>query len=129
VIANSGHFNVEIDLDALKGAAKGPDHVRELVEGWTLDGKKVYVLADGRLVNLAAAEGHPASVMDMSSANQAMAADLVVKEFNPLGKKSHRTRRERNQDTARLKLAGMGVAIDALTAEQKKYLSSWDMGT
>lgn len=129
VIANSGHFNVEIDLDALKGAAKGPDHVRDLVEGWTLGGKKIYVLADGRLVNLAAAEGHPASVMDMSFANQALAAEYVVKEFKHLGKDVHRIPRELDQGIARLKLAGMGVTIDTLTAEQQKYLASWDMGT
>jgi adenosylhomocysteinase len=129
VIANSGHFNVEIDLDALKGAAKGPDHVRDLVEGWTLGGKKIFVLADGRLVNLAAAEGHPASVMDMSFANQALAAEYVVKEFKVLGKDVHRIPRELDQDIARLKLAGMGVQIDTLTAEQQKYLASWDMGT
>ncbi len=129
VIANSGHFNVEIDLDALKGAAKGPDHVRDLVEGWTLGGKKIFVLADGRLVNLAAAEGHPASVMDMSFANQALAAEYVVKEFKQLGKDVHRIPRDLDQDIARLKLAGMGVRIDTLTAEQQKYLASWDMGT
>src|SRR3989449_2264966 len=80
IIANSGHFNVEIDLDALRGAAQGPTRVRELVEEWRLDGKRLYVLADGRLVNLAAAEGHPASVMDMSFANQALAAEDVVKQ-------------------------------------------------
>jgi adenosylhomocysteinase len=129
VIANSGHFNVELDLDALKGAAKGPEAVRDLVEGWTLDGKKIFVLADGRLVNLAAAEGHPASVMDMSFANQALAAEYVAKEFKRLGKAVHRIPYELDQDIARLKLAGMGVTIDALTAEQKKYLASWDMGT
>ncbi|HWZ26948.1 MAG TPA: adenosylhomocysteinase, partial [Gemmatimonadales bacterium] len=129
VIANSGHFNVEIDLDGLKAAARGPQAVRELVDEWTLDGKRLYVLADGRLVNLAAAEGHPASVMDMSFANQALAAEFVVKESKHLGKDVHRIPRDLDQEIARLKLAGMGVAIDTLTAEQRKYLSSWDMGT
>jgi len=129
VIANSGHFNVEIDLDALKGAARGPVEVRDLVEEWTLDGKRLYVLADGRLVNLAAAEGHPASVMDMSFANQALAAEYVVREAARLGRDVHRIPRALDQEIARLKLAGMGVAIDALTAEQQKYLSSWDLGT
>jgi len=129
VIANSGHFNVEIDLDALKAAAQGPVEVRNLVEEWTLDGKRVFVLADGRLVNLAAAEGHPASVMDMSFANQALAAEYVVREFKQLGRDVHRIPHALDQEIARLKLAGMGVAIDTLTAEQKKYLSSWDLGT
>jgi adenosylhomocysteinase len=129
VIANSGHFNVEIDLDALKGAARGPQPVRELVEEWTLDGKRLYVLADGRLVNLAAAEGHPASVMDMSFANQALAAEFVVKEHQRLTKDVHRIPHDLDQEIARLKLAGMGITIDTLTAEQRKYLSSWDMGT
>src|SRR4029077_1571816 len=129
VIANSGHFNVEIDLDGLKAAARGPVAVRELVDEWTLDGKRLYVLADGRLVNLAAAEGPPASVMDMSFANQALAAEFVVKESTHLGKDVHRIPRDLDQEIARLKLAGMGVAIDTLTAEQRKYLSSWDMGT
>ena len=129
VIANSGHFNVEIDLDGLKAAARGPQAVRELVDEWILDGKRLYVLADGRLVNLAAAEGHPASVMDMSFANQALAAEFVVKESKHLSKDVHRIPRDLDQEIARLKLAGMGVAIDTLTAEQRKYLSSWDMGT
>jgi len=129
VIANSGHFNVEIDLDALKGAARGPVEVRHLVDEWTLDGKRVYVLADGRLVNLAAAEGHPASVMDMSFANQALAAEHVVRESAHLGRDVHRIPAAIDREIARLKLAGMGVAIDALTPEQRKYLSSWDVGT
>jgi len=129
IIANSGHFNVEIDLDALRGAAQGPTRVRELVEEWRLDGKRLYVLADGRLVNLAAAEGHPASVMDMSFANQALAAEYVVKQGARLGRDVHRIPRELDREIARLKLQAMGVGIDTLTPEQRKYLASWDLGT
>jgi adenosylhomocysteinase len=129
IIANSGHFNVEIDLDALRGAAQGPARVREFVEEWRLDGKRLYVLADGRLVNLAAAEGHPASVMDMSFANQALAAEYVVQHAARLGRDVHRIPRELDREIARLKLQAMGVAIDALTPEQRKYLASWDLGT
>jgi len=129
IIANSGHFNVEIDLDALRGAAQGPTRVRELVEEWKLDGKRVYVLADGRLVNLAAAEGHPASVMDMSFANQALAAEYVVKQGARLGRDVHRIPRDLDREIARLKLQAMGVGIDTLTPEQRKYLASWDLGT
>jgi adenosylhomocysteinase len=129
IIANSGHFNVEIDLDALRGAAQGPTRVREFVDEWRLDGKRLYVLADGRLVNLAAAEGHPASVMDMSFANQALAAEYVVKHAARLGRDVHRIPRELDGEIARLKLQAMGVAIDALTPEQRKYLASWDLGT
>ena len=129
IIANAGHFNVEIDLDALRGAAQGPTRVRELVEEWKLDGKRVYVLADGRLVNLAAAEGHPASVMDMSFANQALAAEYVVKQGARLGRDVHRIPRDLDREIARLKLQAMGVGIDTLTPEQRKYLASWDLGT
>ena len=129
VIANSGHFNVEIDLDGLKRAAPAPAALREFVEEFRLGDKRLYVLADGRLVNLAAAEGHPASVMDMSFANQALAAEFVIRHARTLSKDVHRIPRELDQDIARLKLQAMGVAIDTLTAEQQKYLASWDMGT
>ena len=129
IVANSGHFNVEIDLDALKRAAQGPTPMRDFVEEWRLDGKRVFVLADGRLINLAAAEGHPASVMDMSFANQALAAEHVVRCAKELSKDVHRIPRELDADIARLKLAAMGVTIDALTPEQQKYLASWEMGT
>jgi adenosylhomocysteinase len=129
VIANSGHFNVEIDLDALKQVAQGPTPLRDFVEEWRLDGKRLFVLADGRLVNLAAAEGHPASVMDMSFANQALAAEFVVREAKTLGREVHRIPRELDAEIARLKLQAMGVAIDTLTPEQRKYLASWDLGT
>jgi adenosylhomocysteinase len=129
MLANSGHFNVELDLDALAQAAEGPVHVRDFVDEWRLDGKRLYVLAEGRLINLAAAEGHPASVMDMSFANQALAAEYVVREAGRLGADVHRIPREIDAEIARLKLAGMGVTIDELTPEQHKYLASWELGT
>src|SRR5690348_4383182 len=103
---------------------------REFVEEFTLaDGRRLYLIADGRLINLAAAEGHPASVMDMSFANQALAAEYVVEHARELGNDVHRVPVALDQEIARLKLAGMGVAIDTLTAEQTKYLASWDLGT
>jgi adenosylhomocysteinase len=129
VLANSGHFNVEIDLEGLKKVAKGPVAVRDFVEEWQLDGKRIFVLADGRLINLAAAEGHPASVMDMSFANQALAAEHVVQHGKTLSKDVHRIPGELDREIARLKLQAMGVAIDTLTPAQKKYLASWDLGT
>ncbi len=129
MLANSGHFNVEIDLDGLKKVAQGPVAVRDFVEEWQLDGKKIFVLADGRLINLAAAEGHPASVMDMSFANQALAAEHVVRHAKSLAKDVHRIPAELDKEIARLKLQAMGVAIDTLTPAQKKYLASWDLGT
>src|SRR2546428_301703 len=129
VIANSGHFNVEIDLDALKQAAQGPTPVRDFVEEWRLEGKPLFVLADGRLVNLAAAEGHPAIVMDMSFANQALAAEFVVQHATTLTRDVHRLPRELDAEIARLTLQAMGASIDTLTPEQQKYLASWDLGT
>jgi adenosylhomocysteinase len=129
MLANSGHFNVEIDLDGLKKVAKGPVAVREFVEEFQLDGKRIFVLADGRLINLAAAEGHPASVMDMSFANQALAAEYVLQNAKTLGKQVYRIPADLDKEIARLKLQSMGVGIDGLTPTQQKYLSSWDMGT
>jgi adenosylhomocysteinase len=129
VLANSGHFNVEIDLEGLRRAAAGPTRVREFVDEWRLDGKRIFVLADGRLINLAAAEGHPASVMDMSFANQALAAEFVVRHATTLGKEVHRIPRELDAEIARLKLQAMGASVDTLTPEQQKYLASWEMGT
>src|SRR6266487_90717 len=129
VVANSGHFNVEIDLEGLKQVAQGPTRVREFVDEWRLDGKRIFVLADGRLINLAAAEGHPASVMDMSFANQALAAEFVVQQAKSLTKDVHRIPRELDAEIARLKLQAMGVTIDTLTPEQQKYLTSWEQGT
>ncbi|MGH7406393.1 MAG: adenosylhomocysteinase [Candidatus Methylomirabilales bacterium] len=130
VLANAGHFNVEIDLEALERMAKKRRAVREYVEEFTLkDGRRLYVLGEGRLINLAAAEGHPASVMDMSFANQALAAEFAVRNAGKLEKKVYRVPRAIDEEIARLKLTAMGVKIDRLTPEQKKYLASWQMGT
>ena len=129
VIANSGHFNVEIDLEGLAREAQGPTSVRDNVDEWRLGGKRIFVLAEGRLVNLAAAEGHPASVMDMSFANQALAAEYVAQHAAELTKDVHRIPPAIDQEIARLKLAAMGIAIDTLTPEQQRYLASWDQGT
>jgi adenosylhomocysteinase len=129
IIANSGHFNVELALDALAKVAEGPKRVRDFVDEWLLDGKRLYVLGEGRLINLAAAEGHPASVMDMSFANQALAAEHLVRHAGTFSKAVHRVPEEIDQDIARLKLAALGVQIDQLTDEQEHYLSSWDEGT
>jgi len=129
IIANSGHFNVELDLDSLAKVAKGPRTVRPFVEEWILDGKRLFVLGEGRLINLAAAEGHPASVMDLSFANQALAAEHLVREGGSLSKAVHRLPEEIDRRVAQLKLAAMGIAIDSLTAEQRKYLASWEAGT
>jgi adenosylhomocysteinase len=129
VLANSGHFNVELDLESLKRHARGPVAVREFVEEWQLDGKRIYVLGDGRLINLAAAEGHPASVMDMSFANQALAAEFVVQRHATLDRDVYRIPAELDREIARLKLQAMGAQIDALTPAQQNYLASWDMGT
>jgi len=129
VVANSGHFNVEIDLEGLKQAAEGPREARAFVEEWTLGGKRIFVLAEGRLINLAAAEGHPASVMDMSFANQALGAEYLLQHGQELGKDVHRVPVAIDKEIARLKLAAMGVSIDELTPEQRRYLASWDLGT
>jgi adenosylhomocysteinase len=129
IIANSGHFNVELDLEDLAAAAEGPRAARQFVDEWLLDGKRLYVLGEGRLINLAAAEGHPASVMDMSFANQALAAELLVTGGSMLSKAVHRVPVEIDARVAELKLAALGVRIDSLTPAQRKYLASWDAGT
>jgi adenosylhomocysteinase len=130
ILANAGHFNVEIDLEALERLAKKRRAVRDFVEEFTLkDGRRLYVLGEGRLINLAAAEGHPASVMDMSFANQALAAEFAVRNAGKLDKKVYPVPQAIDEEIARLKLRAMGVKIDRLTPEQKKYLSSWEMGT
>jgi len=130
ILTNTGHFNVEIDIPALRGLAGETRHAREFVEEFTLaDGRRLYLVADGRLVNLAAAEGHPALVMDMSFANQALAAEYAVQNAGTLEKKVYGVPDEIDREIARLKLATMGVDIDTLTAEQEKYLASWDEGT
>ena len=130
VICNSGHFNVEIDIPALEGASRERRRVREFIEEFTLsDGRRIHLLADGRLVNLSAAEGHPASVMDMSFANQALAAEFMVANHGTLARKVHAVPEEIDREIARLKLASMGVTIDSPTAEQIRYMSSWEEGT
>jgi adenosylhomocysteinase len=130
ILANTGHFNVEIDIPALRSLATETREARAFVEEFTLaDGRKVYLLAEGRLVNLAAAEGHPAQVMDMSFANQAFAAEFVIANAASLERRVYDVPKEIDDEIARLKLATMGVAIDELTAEQTSYLASWDEGT
>jgi adenosylhomocysteinase len=129
IVCNSGHFNVELDLDGLARIASSRRYVREMVEEFVVKGKRVMVLAEGRLINLAAAEGHPASVMDMSFANQALAAEVLAKEAGKMSKAVHRLPPAVDQEIARLKLQSMGIAIDTLTPEQVEYLASWDAGT
>jgi len=130
IVSNSGHFNVELDLVGLAKMSTSRRYVREFVEEFTMkNGKRVYVLGEGRLINLAAAEGHPSSVMDMSFANQALSAEYMAKNHAKLETKVYPVPKDIDKEIARLKLASMGVEIDTLTAEQAKYLSSWEMGT
>ena len=130
ILCNSGHFNVEIDLEAMGRLASSRRQTREFVEEFAFrDGRKVYVLGEGRLINLAAAEGHPASVMDMSFANQALASEYMVKNAHKLEKRVYSVPDDIDREIARLKLKAIGVKIDKLTPEQKKYLASWEMGT
>jgi adenosylhomocysteinase len=130
VVCNSGHFNVEIDIPALEALSVSHGLARDEVEEYRLqDGRRIYVLSEGRLINLAAAEGHPASVMDMSFANQALGAEYAVKNKGKLEIRVHRVPKAIDAEIARLKLETMGVKIDSLTDEQKKYLASWEMGT
>ena len=130
IICNSGHFNVELDIDGLKKISKSVRTTRDFVEEYTLKGgKRIIILGEGRLINLAAAEGHPASVMDMSFANQALAAEMLVKKGKGMEKKVYALPVELDNKIAQLKLQAMGTKLDALTAEQKKYLASWEMGT
>jgi adenosylhomocysteinase len=131
IVANSGHFNVEINIPGLQGLSRGdPKLVRPFVEQYeTKDGRKINILGEGRLVNLASAEGHPASVMDMSFANQALAAEFMVKNAKTLEKRVYSVPAEVDAEIARIKLSAMGVRIDELTPEQVKYLNSWEEGT
>ena len=130
ILANSGHFDAEINLDALEAMTEARRELRPFVEEWTLsDGRKLVVLAEGRLVNLGAAEGHPASVMDMSFANQALCLEYLAGQHASLGAEVYDVPREIDEEVARLKLAAMGVAIDELTEEQERYLRSWELGT
>jgi adenosylhomocysteinase len=131
IVANSGHFNVEINIPALQKLASGdPKLVRPFVDQYEMkDGRKINILGEGRLINLASAEGHPASVMDMSFANQALAAEFIVKNAEKLEKRVYSVPAEVDAEIARMKLSAMGVKIDTLTAEQVKYLNSWEEGT
>ena len=130
ILANSGHFNVEINIPALESLAKRNRMLRPFVQEYTLkDGRRLFLLADGRLINLAAAEGHPASVMDMSFANQALCAEYMFNLKKALAPGVHPVPRTIDQEVGRLKLRSMGIRIDKLTREQRQYLSSWEMGT
>jgi len=130
IIANSGHFNVEIDIPELKKLSKKKRKIREYVDEYVLkSGKRIFLLGEGRLINLAAAEGHPAAVMDMSFANQALCAGYIKKEGKKLKPRVYPVPDRIDKEVARLKLSSMGVKIDALTKEQKRYLTSWEMGT
>jgi len=130
ILANSGHFNVEIDIPALESMSTGRRRVREFVDEYTLaDGRRIFILGEGRLINLACAEGHPASVMDMSFANQALSVEHLSRNHKQLQKQVYPVPAEIDREVARLKLKAMNTEIDTLTAEQKSYLSSWSEGT
>ena len=130
IVANSGHFNVELDLDGLAKMSKKRRAMRDFVEEFTISPQqRIYVLGEGRLINLAAAEGHPSSVMDMSFANQALCAEYMTKNAAKLQKQVYEVPQAIDAQIAKLKLASLGIKIDTLTVEQKKYLSSWEMGT
>jgi adenosylhomocysteinase len=130
ILANTGHFNVEIDIPALRSLASETREARAFVDEFTLeDGRRIYLIADGRLVNLSAAEGHPALVMDMSFANQALSAEYAIQHAAELERKVYPVPAEIDNEIARLKLETMGIDIDQLTEEQARYLESWDEGT
>jgi adenosylhomocysteinase len=130
ILANSGHFNVEINIPALESLAKSKKRIRSSVDEYTLgDGRHIYLLGEGRLVNLAAAEGHPASVMDMSFANQALCLEYLTKMKGKLKPAVYAVPEKIDQQVGKLKLASMNITIDSLTKEQKKYLESWEEGT
>ncbi len=130
IIANSGHFNVEIDIPALESMAEAKQRVRSFVDEYLLeDGRRLYLLGEGRLVNLAAAEGHPSAVMDMSFANQALTAEYVAQTAHTLEPAVYPVPKDIDEEVGRLKLASMGIAIDSLTQQQEEYLSSWQSGT
>jgi len=130
VVCNSGHFNVEIDIPAVEAMAASKRQVREFITEYAMkDGRRIHILADGRLINLAAAEGHPASVMDMSFANQALSAQYIAREAKNLRKDVYPVPREIDKEIALMKLASWGVTVDKLTAEQEEYLRSWSEGT
>lgn len=130
IIANSGHFNVEIDIPALERLSKRKKRIRDFVDEYVLrDGRKIYLLGEGRLINLAAAEGHPAQVMDMSFANQALSVEFIAKNHKRLQRQVYKVPENIDRNIARLKLKSLGIKIDSLTPEQKQYLTSWELGT
>jgi adenosylhomocysteinase len=130
IVCNSGHFNVEVDTEFLEKSAASRRTIRDFVEEFTFaDGRRIVLLGEGRLINLAAAEGHPSSVMDMSFANQALASEFLVKNGKTLSKQVHRLPEKLDDEIARLKLASMGIHMDTLTPQQVEYLASWEMGT
>jgi adenosylhomocysteinase len=129
IMCNSGHFNVEVEYEKLKRISEKAIQIRENLEEFVLEGKKLYVIGEGRLVNLAAAEGHPAEVMDMSFANQALAAEWLVKNKGKLKPKVYILPKKLDVNVAKLKLKALGIKYDRLTKEQKKYLASWQEGT
>ena len=130
IVANSGHFNVEINIPALESLAKSKKRIRSSIDEYTLgDGRRIYLLGEGRLINLAAAEGHPASVMDMSFANQALCLEYLTKMKKKLEPAVYPVPKEIDQEVGKLKLASMNITIDSLTEEQKNYLASWELGT
>jgi adenosylhomocysteinase len=130
VIANSGHFNVEIDIPALEKLSSSKKPVRPFVDEYVMkDGRKLYLLGEGRLINLAAAEGHPASVMDMSFANQALASEYLVKNASSLKHQVYSVPENIDRHIAKLKLDSMGIQVDKLTPDQEQYLASWSEGT
>jgi adenosylhomocysteinase len=130
IVANSGHFNVEINIPSLEKKAKAKSLIRPFVEEYQMkDGRRIYILGEGRLINLAAAEGHPASVMDMSFANQALSLEYMAKNYKTLEKKVYSVPEVIDKEIARLKLEAMNIHIDTLTDQQTKYLGSWEEGT
>jgi adenosylhomocysteinase len=130
IVANSGHFNVEVEIEALEKMSTSKKRIKNLIDEYTMpDGRKINLLGEGRLVNLAGAEGHPPAVMDMSFANQALCAEFIVKQGRGLEKKVYSVPEDIDAQIAKLKLSAMGVKIDKLSSEQKEYLSSWELGT
>ena len=130
IVANSGHFNVELDLGGLREVTVSRREIRDYVEEFQLkNGRRIYLLGEGRLVNLASAEGHPSSVIDMSFANHALSAEYLVKSHRQMKGKVYQVPKDIDQEIARMKLQSMGIQIDQLTGEQEHYLASWEMGT
>ena len=130
ILANSGHFNVEIDIPALEGLSVSHREVRPYVEEYLLrDGRRLYLLGEGRLINLAAAEGHPSAVMDMSFANQALCVEYIAKNSDTLEPRVYSVPKDTDEEVGRLKLQSMGIRIDTLTADQRRYQESWEEGT